>query len=159
MTIGIRRVVTGHDERGRAMVHIDDGIPNSSSGRAGVTSCVAWSTKGFPVSNEGNIDPSQAVYKTTLENGSIFRIVRYEPGVLPRNHRTDSIDYAVVISGKIDMELDDGLSVTLQAGDVLVQRGTVHNWNNRYGEDCIIAFVLICAKPVSIDGALLSAHG
>lgn len=103
----------------------------SSPGRTGVTSGVVWSTKGFPVSNEGGIDPTQAVYKTTLENGSLFRIVRYEYGGVPRNHRTDSIDYAVVISGKIDMELDDGLSVSLQAGDVLVQRESVHNCNNR----------------------------
>gem|GEM_PF-4248463 len=52
----------------------------SSPGRTGVTSGVVWSTKGFPVSNEGGIDPTQAVYKTTLENGSLFRIVRYEYG-------------------------------------------------------------------------------
>ncbi len=159
MSIGIRRVITGHDKNGRAIVQIDEDITNASSGRVGVTSSVAWSTKGFPVDNEGNIDPTSGVYKTTLDNGSIFRIVCYQPGVLPRNHRTDSIDYAVVMSGQIDMELDDGVVVTLRTGDVLVQRGTVHNWNNRYAEDCIIAFVLISAKPVTLNGQTLSAHG
>jgi len=159
MSTGIRRVVTGHNESGRAWVQIDSEITNASSGRKGVTSSVVWSTQNFPVDNDNPLDPSNSIFKTTLDNGTIFRIVRYEPGVLPRNHRTDSIDYAVVMKGRIDMELDDGLVVTLNAGDVLVQRGTVHNWNNRYGEDCIIAFTLISAKPVSINGELLQAHG
>jgi quercetin dioxygenase-like cupin family protein len=55
----------------------------------------------------------------------VFRVVSFGPGVTPRNHRTNSIDYATVISGEIDMELD-ATSVHLQAGDVLVQRGTIH---------------------------------
>jgi quercetin dioxygenase-like cupin family protein len=159
MSTGIRRVVTGHNESGRAWVQIDSEITNASSGRKGVTSSVVWSTQNFPVDNDNPLDPSNSIFKTTLDNGTIFRIVRYEPGVLPRNHRTDSIDYAVVMKGRIDMELDDGLVVTLNAGDVLVQRGTVHNWINRYSEDCIIAFTLISAKPVSINGELLQAHG
>lgn len=159
MSIGIRRVVTGHDEQGKSFVQIDQDITTASSSRKGVTSSVVWSTLGFPVDNSSPDDPSESLFKTTLENGSIFRIVRYEPGVLPRNHRTDSIDYAVVMKGKIDMELDDQKIVTLKAGDVLVQRGTVHNWVNRYDEDCIIAFTLICAAPVSINGVQLKAHG
>jgi len=58
------------------------------------------------------------------------------------------MDYAVVISGQIDMELDDGEVVNLRAGDVLVQRGTVHNWTNPGTEPCIIAFVLMaCPLP------------
>jgi quercetin dioxygenase-like cupin family protein len=84
--------------------------------------------------------------------------VRYKPGVVGRRHRTDSIDYAVVISGAIDMELD-GQTVRLKAGDVLVQRGTVHNWVNPGPEVCMIAFVLISAKPVEAGGKLLAAHG
>jgi quercetin dioxygenase-like cupin family protein len=82
----------------------------------------------------------------------VFRVIEYAPGVTPRNHRTDSIDYAVVLSGEIDMELDDQL-VHLGAGDVLVQRGTIHNWVNRSNAPCVIAFVLIDAKPI------LPAHG
>jgi quercetin dioxygenase-like cupin family protein len=77
----------------------------------------------------------------------VFRIVRYDPGVAPRRHRTSSLDYAVVLSGEIDMELDDK-EVHLKAGDVVVQRGTIHNWANRGTEPCIMAFVLIGAKPV-----------
>jgi quercetin dioxygenase-like cupin family protein len=76
--------------------------------------------------------------------------------VAPRNHRTESIDYAVVISGAIDMDLD-GTVVHLKAGDVLVQRGTIHNWVNRGTVPCIVAFVLVAAKPVERAGKSLTA--
>ncbi len=87
-----------------------------------------------------------------------FGLCAIEPGVAPRNHRTESLDYAVVISGEIDMELDDSV-VHLKAGDVLVQRGTIHNWVNRGTEPCVIAFVLIAAEPVRRAGLLLPAKG
>ena len=77
----------------------------------------------------------------------------------PRNHRTDSVDYAVVMSGEIDMELDDGVVVKLKAGDVLVQRGTIHNWANKGTVPCVIAFTLIGAKPVTVNGKPLNAQG
>jgi quercetin dioxygenase-like cupin family protein len=159
MSLQIRRVVTGHDSQGQAIVEVDEIAKNVISNRPGASSCVVWSTKGFPVDNDGFEDPTSANFKTTVEGGSVFRIVRYEPGVTPRNHRTDSIDYAVVISGTIDMELDDGVVVTLKAGDVLVQRGTIHNWVNRSNEVCVIAFVLISAKPVTASGKPLAAVG
>ena len=95
---------------------------------------------------------------TTLDNGAVFRILELAPGVTPRNHRTDSIDYAVVMSGEVDMELDDA-TVHLKAGDVLVQRGTIHNWVNRGSEPCVIAFVLIAAKPVTVGDKVLHAQG
>jgi quercetin dioxygenase-like cupin family protein len=65
----------------------------------------------------------------------------------------------VVISGEIDMELDNGVVAHLKQGDVLVQRGTIHNWVNRGKEVCVIAFVLISAKPVSAGGKRLDAVG
>ncbi|HET9618595.1 MAG TPA: cupin domain-containing protein [Pseudolabrys sp.] len=159
MSLKIRRVVTGHNETGRAKVEIDEMATNVISNRPGASSCVVWSTKGFPVDNDGFADPTKASFKTTVDNGTVFRIVRYEPGVTPRNHRTDSIDYAVVISGSIEMELDDGIVVKLKAGDVLVQRGTIHNWVNRGTEPCVVAFVLISAKPVTANGKPLNAEG
>lgn len=159
MSLKIRRVVTGHNETGRAKVEIDEMATNVISNRPGASSCVVWSTKGFPVDNDGFTDPTKASFKTTVDNGTVFRIVRYEPGVTPRNHRTDSIDYAVVISGSIEMELDDGIVVKLKAGDVLVQRGTIHNWVNRGTEPCVVAFVLISAKPVTANGKPLNAEG
>jgi mannose-6-phosphate isomerase-like protein (cupin superfamily) len=88
---------------------------------------------------------------TTIKNGSVFRVIEFEPGVAPRNPRTDSIDYAVVMSGEIDMEMDDTI-VHLQAGDVLVQRGTIHNWVNKGTEPCVIAFVLISSDSNTAVG-------
>ena len=137
----------------------DEPVKNVVSSRPGVSSCVVWSTKGFPVDNDGSDDPTTGSFKTTVVNGTVFRVVRYEPGVVPRNHRTDSIDYAVIVSGEIDMELDDGVIVKLKAGDALVQRGTIHNWVNRGKEDCVIAFILISGKPVSAGGKTLNAVG
>jgi quercetin dioxygenase-like cupin family protein len=159
MSRQIRRVVTGHDAQGRAKIEVDEIAKNVISNRPGAASCVVWSTKGFPVDNDGFNDPTTGAFKTTVEGGTVFRIVHYGPGVTPRNHRTDSIDYAVVISGEIDMELDDGVVAHLKQGDVLVQRGTIHNWVNRGKEACVIAFVLISAKPVSAAGKALNAVG
>jgi quercetin dioxygenase-like cupin family protein len=159
MSLQIRRVVTGHTETGCATVKIDEIANNVISNRPGASSCVIWSTKGFPVNNDGFEDPTTGSFKTTVENGTVFRVVRYEPGVTPRNHRTDSIDYAVVISGEIELELDDSVMAKLGAGDVLVQRGTIHNWVNRGTEACVIAFVLISAKPATAAGKPLHAAG
>jgi len=159
MSLKIRRVVTGHNQEGKAIVEVDEMVQNVISNRPGASSSVIWSSKGFPVDNDGFTDPTKASFKTTVENGTVFRVVQFEPGVTPRNHRTDSIDYAVVISGQIDMTLDDDVMVTLKAGDVLVQRGTVHNWFNRTNEPCIIAFSLISSNPVKVDGKPLAAHG
>ena len=93
------------------------------SRRPGHQSCVAW----------------------TGPDGTIFRVVEYQPGVAPRLHRTETIDYAVVMSGEIEMQLDIG-KVHLRAGDVLVQQATDHAWENRGGKNCRIAFILIDAK-------------
>jgi quercetin dioxygenase-like cupin family protein len=158
MTLKIRRVVTGHDASGRAIVRIDEPVKNVISGRPGANSSVIWSTKGFPVDSKDDFDGSKRDVKTSEIDGTVFRVVRYEPGVSARNHRTDSIDYAVVISGEIDMDLD-GTVVHLKAGDVLVQRGTIHNWINRGKEPCVIAFTLIGAKPVTAAGKTLHAVG
>src|SRR4029453_5669659 len=94
----------------------------------------------------------------THPQGMVFRIGMYHPGVAPRNHRTESIDYAIVMSGEIDMEID-GTTVHLKAGDVLVHGGTIHNWTNPGTEPCVIAFVLVAAKPVERAGKVLGATG
>jgi quercetin dioxygenase-like cupin family protein len=158
MALQIRRVVTGHDPSGRAVVKIDEVARNLVSSRAGATACVVWTTEGFPVDNTGEEDAGLRKTGTTLDNGTVFRILELAPGVTPRNHRTDSVDYAVVMSGEVDMELDD-TKVHLKAGDVLVQRGTIHNWVNRGTEPCVIAFVLIAAKPVTVGDKVLHAQG
>ena len=158
MSLNLRRVVTGHDPNGRAVVKIDEVSKNLVSSRPGSTACVVWTTESFPVNNTGDADEGLRKVGTTLNNGTVFRVVEFAPGVAPRVHRTDSIDYAVVMSGEIDMELDDSV-VHLKAGDVLVQRGTIHNWVNRGLQPCVIAFILIDAKPVEAGGKVLRAEG
>ena len=156
--MNIRRVVTSHDTDGKAVVAIDEVSRDVVSFRKGATIANIWSTAGFPVDNSGARDTAKEITATTRDGGTVFRVIEYAPGVAPRNHRTNSIDYAVVLSGEIDMELDDQM-VTLRAGDVLVQRGTIHNWVNRSNAPCVIAFVLIDAKPVEHGGKVLQAHG
>jgi quercetin dioxygenase-like cupin family protein len=158
MSLNIRRVITGHDDQGRAKVIIDEQVKNVFSQRPGAHYSVIWSSEAFPVNNDGNDDPSGKKIGTTIPGGTVFRVVSFGPGVAPRNHRTDSIDYAVVMSGEIDMELDVG-TVHLKAGDVLVQRGTIHNWVNKGTEPCVIAFTLVAAKPVTAGGKTLAAQG
>jgi quercetin dioxygenase-like cupin family protein len=158
MSLNIRRVVTGHDEDGRAVVVIDEICKNVISRRPNHQSCVIWSTGSFPADNSGGLDGAAREVATTDPNGTVFRIIEYRPGVAPRNHRTESIDYAIVLSGEIDMELDGG-EVHLRQGDVLVQRGTIHNWVNRGSQPCVIAFVLVAAKPVQVAGKVLHAVG
>jgi len=158
MALQVRRVVTGHDAKGRAVVTIDEVSKNVASNRPGASACVVWTTESFPVNNTGGADEGLKKVGTTLKNGTVFRIIEFAPGVAPRNHRTDSIDYLVVMSGEIDMELE-GSTVHLKAGDVLVQRGTIHNWANRGTQPCVIAAILVDAKPVEVGGKVLNAVG
>jgi quercetin dioxygenase-like cupin family protein len=157
MAASIRRVVTGHDDNGKAQVDSDQ-VLDMAEMRPATNNRVLWTTEGFPVDNNGHEDTSSRAGGLTLANGTVFRVVEFGPGNPQRVHRTDSIDYAVVMAGEIDMELEDSV-VHLKAGDVLVQRGTVHNWVNRGSAPCRIAFILIDAKPVSAGGKLLSATG
>jgi quercetin dioxygenase-like cupin family protein len=158
MTLQLRRVVTGHDASGRAIVTVDEVSRNVVSARPGVSTCVAWTSEGFPVDNNGDADEAARQTGTTHANGTVFRIIEFAPGNAERNHRTDSIDYAVIMSGEIDMDLD-GTDVHLKAGDVIVQRGTIHNWINRGTQPCVIAFVLIAAHSAVAGGKVLPAVG
>jgi quercetin dioxygenase-like cupin family protein len=148
-----RRVVTGHDESGKAIVLIDETATNVRSRRGGHASHVVWS-EPYPVDNDATSDGSQRQFDRVLPNGSVFRVIRLEPGAEPRMHRTNSLDYAIVLAGEVDLELDDSV-VRLKAGDTVVQRGTIHNWANRGGEVCLIGIVLISADPANAGGRVL----
>jgi quercetin dioxygenase-like cupin family protein len=156
MTLQVRRVVTGHDANGKAIVVIDEVARNVISRRPGHASCVIWSSGEFPTDNDLAVDGGARQVGTTDAGGTVFRLVRYDPGTAPRNHRTESVDYAIVMAGEIDMEMD-GTWVHLNTGDVLVQRGTIHNWVNKGSEPCTVAFVLVAAKPVARAGKLMTA--
>ena len=154
MSFEVRRVVTGHDENGKATVLIDEISRNVISRRAGQCSTVIWATDRSPPDLGAFQDISGDVNQTTMPNGTVFRVSRLEPGVAPRMHRTESLDYAIVLAGEVDMELDDGETVHLKAGDVVVQRGTIHNWINNGTEPCIMAYVLISTPlPQGLEGS------
>ena len=145
----IRRVVTGLNEKGQSIVKWDSEIEGIAAGRPGISRFPMWKTKELPAKLTDE-DPN--TWETiAMENGSTFHIVKYDPGVSPRRHTTATIDYALVLSGEIDMQLDKG-EVHLKAGDVLIQRGTIHNWVNRGTEPCVIAFILIAAEGVKATG-------
>ncbi len=154
----VRRVVTGHKPDGKGTVLIDEESKDLVSFRPGAKVWNIWSTPSLPADNADDSDGAKRIAGTAMKNGSVFRIVEYAPGVAPRNHRTETIDYAVVLSGELEMELD-GEVVHLKAGDVVVQRGTIHNWVNRGTVPCAVAFVLIDAKPLTIGGATAHAVG
>lgn len=156
----VRRVVTGHDAQGKAIVKIDEVCTDFVEGRPNGFLRNIWTTETTPADNSGQQDGGARPGRfTMIENGTVFRILHFLPGVAQRVHRTDSIDYLVIMAGEIDMELDDGVSVHLKAGDVMVQRGTVHNWVNKGTEACTMAVILVHAKPVEAGGQTLNAFG
>ena len=82
-------------------------------------------------------------------NGTRFAVIDFPPGNQPRMHRTETIDYVIVLEGEIEMDMDDS-TVKMKAGDVMVQRGTNHAWANRSNRRARVAFVLIDAAPLGI---------
>lgn len=170
-----RRVVTGHDAAGRAVVIFDGESPHSFTldKAGGLKLTEIWETRSAPADNSGSIDAADHERRIEpIGGGSVFRIIEYPPDSVrlktldpdrffhamgakvadaaarrhPGMHKTDTIDYCVVLSGEIWAVLDED-EVLLRAGDVLVQRGTNHAWSNRSEKPCVIAFVLIAAKP------------
>ena len=174
MNRSIRRVVTGHDRSGKAVV-LSDGVATQilqRDNRPGVTLTNLWLSNGTPAEYDGPAET--CVGPLVLQpptGGCVFRTVEFEPedpealarldgrsafaemgaeqcvvegARHPFMHRTDSLDFAVVLQGEICMLLDDE-EVHLSPGDVVIQRGTNHAWSNRGTESCIIAFVLVDA--------------
>src|SRR4026207_157726 len=122
MALQLRRVITGHDANGKARVMIDEVARHAFVGRPGATGINVWTTEGFPANNDGAEDAGLRKVGTPVRNGTIFRVLEFAPGLAARNHRTDSIDYIVVMSGEIDMELGESV-VHPTRGYALVPRG------------------------------------
>ncbi|HZE46813.1 MAG TPA: cupin domain-containing protein [Xanthobacteraceae bacterium] len=149
----IRRIVTGHDAREIAKVITDGPATNWKSGSPGTVSTLIWSTDSTPadISLGETIEDLGARMLGTAPpaNGTRFAVIDFPPGNSGRMHRTETVDYVIVISGEIDMDMDNS-TVRLKAGDVMVQRGTHHAWVNRGTERARLAFVLIDATPLGI---------
>ena len=169
----IRRVVTGLDANNKSVVQFDSRMM-LAPGQYGLNSINLWVTNTYPLGFSFKDDTSAIpVGVSPLDNGTKFRVVEFPPldaateakmdpnylmkavgdrapvrGVPvthPLMHRTRSVDYAVVMSGEIDMMLDDS-TVHLKPGDVIVQQATNHAWVNRGKEMCRILFVLMDSK-------------
>jgi len=180
MTKPVRRVVTGHDARGRAVVVFDGPAPfvHVNALDPEWYSTDIWRTNATPATimataEEPTLGPRRQMPE---RNGTVLRINHYPPeaeavrrmsvaesrkvfaalgneaastfgkgGRHPLMHRTETIDYAIVLAGEITMVLDDS-EVALKAGDIVIQCGTNHAWSNRSAAPCVIAFVLIDGK-------------
>jgi mannose-6-phosphate isomerase-like protein (cupin superfamily) len=173
----VRRVVTGHDAQGRSVFLQDDYAPNvkEMASMPGLALTDLWETDGAPASNAGSADAAdRPVHLEPPANGTILRIVEFPPDSMwrdradareafdsigaghapvkgssdPMMHRTATVDYIIVLKGEIFAIMDEG-ETKLGPGDILVQRGTNHSWSVRGDEPCIIAAVLVNARPVS----------
>ncbi len=114
-----------------------------------------WTTEGFPVDNTDALDGGQREVGITLAGGTVFRVGEIPAGGRSPMHRTNSVDYGIVMEGELDMEVDGGEVVHLRAGDVVVQRGTNHAWINNSGAPVRMAWILIAAEPVKIGDRVL----
>lgn len=148
----MRRVVTGHDANGRAKVLWDGTDAAVKRGKSGFLTHL-WNTKATPATipvGEAIDDPGAEPHVTPPPpGGSRFVVIDYPPGNTGTMHRTETIDYIVVLAGEIDMVMDDS-TVTLRAGDTMIQRGTNHAWFNRGTENARLAFVLVDAEQLGI---------
>ena len=176
----IRRIVTGHNAQGRSIFVSDAPSPHvlTLPGRPDFALTDLWVSDGTPASNAGSADAAKR--RMSLEpprNGTIFRIVEFPPDAAgggfdraaaframgashamdpdasrhPAMHRTDTVDYAIVLSGEIWALMDEGETL-MRAGDTLVQRGTNHAWSNRSDQPCLVVFVLVSAAPLGGTG-------
>jgi len=160
-----RRIVTGHNPQGKS-IFVSDGQSPATFHRAGFTTISDyWVTDNTPASNAGNDEGAPKNFSLPPPHaGSVFRVVDLPPdktryaaagaqpdhavaGRHPGFHKTDTIDYAIVLEGEVWAMMDEGEDKLMKAGDVLVQRGTSHAWSNRSDRNCVIAFILIDAKP------------
>ena len=144
-----RRVVTGHDTSGKAVVWIDGAATNHKYPDEKVSSTLMWSTMETPATYSGAEDEGARILGTAPPaGGTRFTMMEFQPGNAQHGlHQTDTIDYVICISGEMTMHVDDGKSVVLRPGDVLIQRGTAHGWENRGAVPCRLAVVLIDGTP------------
>ena len=171
----VRRVLTGHDAQGRSVFIADGEAPNvkEMSAMPGLALTDLWETGAAPASNAGDKDAAdRPVHLEPPKNGTILRIVEFPPDSAwrggtdgkegfkaigaghaqdrrssdPMMHKTSTVDYIIVLKGEIYAVMETGEKL-LRAGDVLVQRGTNHSWSVRGSEPCIVAAVLVSAKP------------
>lgn len=148
----VQRVVTGHDADGQAVFKSEDVTPTKMIPSGDASFLLLWTTETVPADNNDETDGRLRDAGLTLSRGSVIRIVDMLPGKQSPMHRTNSIDYGIVMSGEIELELDDGRVTTVREGGIIVQRGTNHLWRNVTDKPCRIAFILIEAPAYLHNG-------
>ena len=139
-----RRVVTGHDEHGVSVFLSDGAPPVTRTAPDGAVFYEIWGTAAAPAPiSAAEPDPTEgALSVPPAPRGTKIRINEFPPGVVSPTHRTQSVDYGIVLDGEVVLVLDAAETV-LRAGDVVVQRGTDHRWENRAGRVARMAFILV----------------
>jgi len=165
MALQVRRIVTGHDANGKAVVATDErltAVPRLN--RPHIAGCEIWSTDKMPVDNSAAADAPQRAGFVKRYNyvgtgqGTVIRVTEFAPGAPKFMHRTETVDYAILLLGECDLEFDRGEVVHMKPGDICVQRGTMHAWVNNGDVPAVFAFVLIDADPVEMAGQKLTTH-
>lgn len=139
-----RRVVTGHDPRGVSVFASDGPVPVVRTAPDGALFYEIWGTGAAPAPVAA-AEPDPTAGTLTVPPppaGTKIRINEFAPGVVSPVHRTRSVDYGIVLSGEVVLVLDDSETV-LRSGDVVVQRGTSHRWENRADQTARVAFILV----------------
>jgi quercetin dioxygenase-like cupin family protein len=145
MTRKVRRVVTGTDADGRSVIVLDDNPPVTAdgTGEGARTIVEVWSTTSMSGSaSHADSPPAETRPVTTSlgSNATEIRVVEMPPGCRREMHRTDTVDYGLVLCGEIIVVLERGETV-LRPGDIIVQRGTNHLWHNRSDAPARIVFI------------------
>lgn len=128
-TQDLRRVVTTHDQSGKAQILSDGRVFGSPLTDLSVAGVPIWKTNRLPVNNSGGL-ASVAPRDLKFRGGSVFQVIELEPGFQTTVHRSQSIDYCMVLSGELELVLYGAETVRLSPGEAVVQRGTWHEWRN-----------------------------
>jgi quercetin dioxygenase-like cupin family protein len=154
----IQRVVTGHNADGRAIFKSEDVAPTRIIPSGDASFLLLWTTDTVPADNNDETDGRDRDAGLTINRGSAIRIVDMLPGGQSPMHRTNSIDYGIIMSGEVELELEDGRKTTVRENGVIIQRGTNHLWRNVSDKPCRIAFILIEAPAYLHNGQPLPEH-
>ncbi len=155
------RYVTGHDAEGKAVVQLADEGHWRKIDNDIVRYNEFWLTSTFPIdvkNDEVGMPQQKTVLSLSLPNGTVLRMVDRSPGSYSAMHRTQSLDYGVVIEGRMEMIMDSGERVMLEKGDCVVQRQTLHQWRNPDRSWCRMLFVLMDAQPLEVAGKVFKGE-
>lgn len=159
-----RRYITTHNSQGKAVVLADETAHWTPWEDRTLGFSTVYTSSEFPPNLNGDADLARHEAITgpgsTLglvnPGGTVCRVVDFSPSLAGIMHRTQSLDYGIVLEGEIELVLDSGEKRLLSKGDMTVQRATMHTWRNPSSVHWArMLFVLQHAQPVVVDDAIL----